>query len=509
MTGRIVTVVSSGWRQLLFCFIPGLVLAFGQAPYSVPVGVVLSLPLLGWFLLRATNFWQAFRIGWGAGFGYFGLTLSWIVEPFLVDAQTFGWLAPFALFFMAAGAALFWGLAFAFVQKLGLRGANKLLALAIGWTLVEFARSVIFTGFPWGLLAYVWVETPIMQLASVIGSHGLGLLTLLVGFLPVMMPQRAWAGVVLAFALLGAGWGYGRWATPPVSEMPMTDTVVRLIQPNATQRLKWEPDMMPVFFQRQIGFTSAGSAQKPDVIIWPETAVPFVLGRNPEALQAMADAAGDAQLITGIRRREGPRVYNSMVQLDEVGGVLAVYDKQHLVPFGEYIPFASVLSRFGLRGLAAEDGGGFSAGPGPRIIRAGDIPAYLPLICYEAIFPQDVQVPGDRPEWLMQITNDAWFGENSGPYQHLAQTRVRAIEQGLPLARSANTGISAMIDPWGRILQALPLGEAGFVDATLPAARPVTLYATWRELPYFALSVLIAMIIAARRFADRRRDVIR
>jgi apolipoprotein N-acyltransferase len=253
--------------------------------------------------------------------------------------------------------------------------------------------------------------------------------------------------------------------------------------------------MVAEFHRRLLAETRAPG--EPDVVIWPETAVEFVLDHAPEQQVEVAAAAGQGgRLILGIRRAEpegdGWRWYNSLALLEPDGRATAVYDKHHLVPFGEYIPLAPAIARFGLPALTTLTSTGFAAGPGPLLVDVPGLPPFLPLICYEAIFPHGLRVPGDRPEWLVQITNDAWFGRLAGPYQHLAQARVRAIEQGLPLARAANTGISAVIDARGRIVAELGLGAAGHIDAELPAALPPTHYARFGDLP--ALLLVLASL---------------
>ena len=206
--------------------------------------------------------------------------------------------------------------------------------------------------------------------------------------------------------------------------------------------------------------------------------MPFLLGEAPELLAESAAAAAPGRLMLGIRRVEDGEGawYNSLAVLEPDGTVAATYDKHHLVPFGEYIPRAGLVARLGLPGLTTLTSGGFSAGDGPHLVAVAGLPPFLPLICYEAIFPGALAAPEGRAEWLVQVTNDAWFGEAAGPYQHFAQARVRAIEQGLPLARAANTGISAMVDPFGRVVGSLPLNETGYIDALLPGSLPPTLY---------------------------------
>jgi apolipoprotein N-acyltransferase len=371
---------------------------------------------------------------------------------------------------------------------------GRVLVLAALWSLSEYARGQVPTGFPWGLVGYAWVETPVIQTAALFGPHMLGLLTLTAGLLPGL---GTWRGVVVAAALVAAGWGFGTWRlAQPVPERA-EPLVVRLVQPNARQELKWQPGMEQEFYNRHISMTRSPADPRPDVTIWSETAVPFVLGQAPDLLEESAGAAGpESRLILGIRRVEagesGERWFNSLAVLNSDGAAAAVYDKHHLVPFGEYIPFAGQVARLGLPGLETLTGSGFSAGDGPHLVSAPGVPPFLPLICYEAIFPAGLRAPEGRAEWLVQVTNDAWFGEASGPYQHFAQARVRAIEQGLPLARVANTGISAMVDPYGRVVASLGLGEAGYIDAVLPGALPPTPYVRFGDVP--AVTVMLCFL---------------
>jgi apolipoprotein N-acyltransferase len=282
----------------------------------------------------------------------------------------------------------------------------------------------------------------------------------------------------------------------------MTGKVVRLVQPNAPQHQKWDPAWAPIFFQRQIEASAA--APRPDLIVWPEAAVPVLLEDAGPAFDAIAAAAGGVPVALGIQRRDRARIYNSLVVLDETGAVGDLYDKHHLVPFGEYFPLGDLAAGFGLYGFAAREGDGYSAGPGPALVDLPGLGRALPLICYEAVFARDVNRAPGRPDLLLQVTNDAWFGTRIGPYQHLAQARMRAVEQGLPMVRVANTGISAMIDPLGRITAMLPLGEAGHVDAALPAPLPPTLYARTGDLALFAL-LLVALGVTLRWQSPRPR----
>ena len=292
---------------------------------------------------------------------------------------------------------------------------------------------------------------------------------------------------------------------PQAPPAPLGDNVVRLVQPNAAQRDKWNADTFEFYFKRQLDYTAAApqnSGAAPDLVIWPETAIPWALDLAGSAL-AEIGAASDAPVVLGVQRRENMRYYNSLVVLDGQGGVDQLYDKHHLVPFGEYMPMGDLMARFGIHGLAAQEGNGYSAGPGAQLLDLGPLGAGLPLICYEAVFAHDVNAAPARPALLLQVTNDAWFGKGAGPKQHLAQARMRAIEQGLPMARAANTGISAMIDPWGRVTASLGLNTEGFIDARLPKPLAPTLYSRSGDLP---LAVLLGLLLGGLAGTRRRRS---
>ena len=271
---------------------------------------------------------------------------------------------------------------------------------------------------------------------------------------------------------------------------------MRLVQPNAPQDQKWQRDMIPVFFNRLLSFTEVGP--RPDLIIWPETAMPMLLNNAEEALSVVSQSAGPVPMIVGIQREDNGRYYNSLILQDARGQTSAVYDKHHLVPFGEYMPFPDLFARINVGGLAQRAASGYSAGPGPRLLDLGPLGKALPLICYEAVFPQHAKTGGSRPDMLIQITNDAWFGTWSGPYQHLAQARMRAIEQGLPMLRSANTGVSAVIDAKGRIVDSIDLGQAGYIDVPLPAALNDTIYSRSGDVPLLVLLLGLTLVGALR-----------
>ncbi|MFC0201092.1 apolipoprotein N-acyltransferase [Paracoccus rhizosphaerae] len=494
-------------RRLLSDAGLGAIAALGLAPFGLWAITPVAFSILLWRMMAARPgavFWHALA----AGFGWFALALSWIVEPFLVEPEIYGWMAPFALLLMALGGALFWALP-SWAAAGFSSGRSRLLAVAAALILSDWLRGWIFTGFPWALIGHAWIDTPVAQLAAWFGAPGLGALTMALALLPHLARRGAATGVAailpgLALALLvtGAAWaaGLSRLAAPGPAD---TDVMLRIVQPNATQHLKWDPEWSQVFFQRLIDLSAEPGPR--DLVIWPETAVNFLLDEAGAVLPAMSDAAG-APLVMGIQRRDGSRFYNSLAVIGQGGRVGQIYDKFHLVPFGEYIPWGDALSRVGISAFAAQQGNGYSAGPGPAILSAPGVPDFQPLVCYEAIFPQHLRGLDDRPGWLLQATNDAWFGRISGPYQHLAQARMRAIETGLPLIRAANTGVSAVVDSRGTIRDSLDLNTQGKIDARLPSALPPTPWMRWGNIPVVTALTLILLIIGLARRPVLRRS---
>lgn len=485
--GRASAVLRSGSALLTFGL--GAVLAQAMAPVHFLWGIPVALGLVAAQLLRVRSAWAGAWVGWLFGLGYFGFGLSWIVEPFQIDPDRYAWMAPFALLFLAAGLALFWGVAFGLAARVS-SGGLRCLALIAAWSLAEFGRAYLLTGLPWAAFGQFWIDTPAATLLPWIGPQGLAVLTL-VAVLPLgLLPRRPLFSVVPLVLALGLF-----LVLPPPPAAVLTPKIVRLVQPNAPQDQKWHPDYRWGFVRRQLEYTSA--APRPDLIVWPETAVPQLLGNADETLLAIAAAADGVPVITGLQRYQDRRYFNSLIVVDSTGETSQIYDKTHLVPFGEYVPFGDALERFGIAGFASQTGGGYSAGPGAQVLDLS-IGKALPLICYEAVFPQLLNTAPERADMLVQITNDAWFGLYSGPYQHLVQARMRAAEQGLPMIRVANTGVSAMIDPYGRLREMLPLGEAGFVDAILPQPLPPTLYSRTGDLPVFVALILLTALIGWR-----------
>jgi apolipoprotein N-acyltransferase len=486
------------WPRAGLAAVAGVVAALGLAPWglwwlTLPA-VVLVLVLRRFVTTRR----GAFLVGWGFGAGWFGLGLSWIIEPFFVDAARDGWMAPFAVVLLCGGLALFWAAVFALAHR---RGTGVLVAL---WVAAEMARGVVFTGFPWAMPGHVFIDTPVAQLAALGGAPLLTLIALGLPAAALAIGLRASLAIPV-LASIGAWIALDPGAAPmPVPEAP----IVRLVQPNAAQSLKWDPKWLPVFHERLMELTRQGDV--PDLVVWPETALPWLLDQSGDSLAQGVDAARGAALALGIQRRDGARYYNSAIVVDAAGEITSLYDKTHLVPFGEYIPFGEVAARFGIQGLAASEGGGYTPGPGLHPVSVPGIGLALPLICYEGIFAGEINAAAAtgalRPRLMLLMTNDAWFGTVSGPYQHFAQARLRAIEQRMPMARVANTGVSGMIDAMGRVTARIGLGKMGAVDAALPPRGPAPGYARWGDAPMLVLLLLLAAVGWRHNRLDRDQD---
>jgi apolipoprotein N-acyltransferase len=520
-------VLAWGWRRAAIALVAGAVSALAMAPFNAWPVLFVTFPVAVWLIDgaaagRLSGLPAAALTGWWFGFGYFLAGLYWVGHAFLVDADIFGWLLPFAVTALPAGLALFMALGFALARVLWTNDAARILALAASLTASEWLRGHVLTGFPWNAFGYALSEPlALAQIAAVIGLWGLTFLAVAIFASPAVLIDRAapgsapaprpWLAPALAVAVLAAlaVGGAARLAREPTRLVP--NVRLRIMQPNLTQDVKFnysaKQEVMRKYLtlsDRATGPTATG-VKDVTVLIWPESAFPFFLTREADAMaQIVALLSPGTTLITGaVRAPDGPRgapitrAYNSIYAIDHDGTILGVYDKLHLVPFGEYLPFQGFMEKLGLQQLTRMRGG-YSAGTTRQVIDLPRAPRVLPLICYEAVFPGEIEQPDDRPGWIVNLTNDGWFGISTGPYQHLQHARLRAIEEGLPIVRAANTGISAVIDPVGRIVARLGLGLEGVLDSALPSPLPPTLYARVGDLPA-AVMIALAAIIAARR----------
>lgn len=483
-------------KPQVLAFIAGILCGLGQAPWQWVALSILGYAVGAVLWAQASSPRAAARIGWFLGLGTFLISISWLVEPFLVEPERHAWIIPFALIGMAGGLALFWAAAF-YLSK---RFQTGLLGLVAFWGLAELARGYVLTGFPWAMPAYIWLDTPVAQIAAYTGPYGLTAVTFgLAAMCAQAYLKKTYVSAVWPVLYISTFVGGGMFILrQPLPED--TQQSVRVVQPNAAQHLKWDPAYIPIFFERALDLSTPEGA---DLVIWPETSVSVPLYAAEPYLEQIAARTAPAQAVVGVQRVEGYRGYNSAAVIGAAGAVQQVYDKRHLVPFGEYMPLPKIMSALGLRTFTAQAGYGFSAGAEAAMFDFGVLGKALPLICYEAIFPRDARSE-TRPDWLLQLTNDAWFGKLSGPQQSLAQARFRAIELGLPMVRAANTGISAITDARGDIRASIPLGQAGAVNAALPAALPATLYARMGERGVFGflsfLGLCACLLPLQRRF---------
>lgn len=493
------------WQRLVLAMIAGAVMTAGHPPVGVPWGMFLALPVLIWLMHATPSGKAAAWTGWAAGFGYFVTSLHWVGNAFLVDPDKFMLLLPLGVLGLPAGLAIFWAIAFWVARRTDGAGWRAALALATTLSAVELARGYILTGFPWALPGYVWLETPLLQAASWAGPFGLTLITLILCSVPMVAGFRKQyvpaIAAILAFAAL--------WISGVIREADALPTdpdapVIRLVQPNAPQHLKWLPGYREDFYQRLLDSTAAPAAdgaKRPDLVIWPEMAVHFVPSENPAEVARIAEAAQGAPVILGAFHREVQgdeySLTNSLHTILSDGTLGPRYDKHHLVPFGEYMPLVGLLSRLGLPDFS--EGVGFSRGDGPTTMHLPGLPSFSPNICYESIFPYQVVGP-ERPNWIAQITNDAWFGSFAGPQQHLAQARFRAVEQGLPVIRATNTGISAVIDSHGRMVASLNMHNYSMMDVNLPLPIPSTIYSIVGDISCTFMILILLMFIFQRPF---------
>ncbi|MEA2947951.1 MAG: apolipoprotein N-acyltransferase [Alphaproteobacteria bacterium] len=518
-------VLTWGWRRILIAFLAGASTALALPPLNIWPVPFLTFPILVWLVDGAAagrlgGVLAAATAGWWFGFGYFLAGLYWVGHAFLVDAKTFGWLLPFAVIALPAGMAIYTALGLALARLIWTRGATRLLALAVALTLAEWLRGHLFSGFPWNVYGYALISPLwLAQGGALIGLWGLTFFAVAIFASPAVLAddradtRRPWLAPVLGAVLIAALAVYGalRLAANPTSYV---DGVrLRIMQPNLQQDEKFNYAQKQQVMARYLALSDRASGPQSTGVrdathlIWPESAFPFFLTREADALaQIAALLPPGTVLITGAVRPPATtpneavtRAYNSVYTIDHDGSILSVYDKVHLVPFGEYLPFQGLLEQLGLMQLTKVRGG-FIPGDRRRNQRVPGAPDFLPLVCYEIIFPGDavprsdragwlydhvgryvdwpfVAGSGERPGWLLNLTNDGWFGVSAGPYQHFQQARVRAIEEGLPLVRAANTGISAVVDPLGRVIKSLPLATEGVLDSALPQALAPTLYA--------------------------------
>lgn len=508
----------TGWRRLMAALVLGALAALALPPWHIVPLLLVGFTGLVWLLdgaaLAARPVRAATLTGFFFGLGHFAVGIHWLAEAFLVDPVRHGWMIPFALGGLSSLLGLFVAGACALTvwlcRRFAVGAAGRVLMLAACWTLFEWLRGWVLTGFPWNLAGHVWTFSPTMvQAAALAGVFGLSLLTVTVAAMPAVLtatPCDARSRIALLAALvllplLAAG-GALRLSNAPSYAVPapgspanpslVEDVRLRIVQAGIPQRLKWRAEFRRDHLMRHVALSRAAGGIPPTHIVWPETAVPYFLVNDAAAREVVAQAVPrNGLLLTGTVRYEaaeagGRRLFNSAIALAGDGTIRAVYDKVHLVPFGEYVPLGALLPLDKI----VTGAGDFVSGAGPEVLELPGLPAFAPLICYEAIFPDSVSASPRRHHWLLNLTNDGWFGTGAGPRQHLAISAMRAVEQGLPLVRSAGTGISAVIDPYGREIARLEIGAIGVLDTGLPRPLPPTLFAEYGAAIYLILTAL-------------------
>lgn len=511
-------ILAEGWARAAIAILCGALGALAMPPFGLWPALALSLAGAVWLidgsvagkrLRRLGTMGRAALAGWLWGFGYFVAGLWWLGSAFLVEADVFAWLLPFGVLGLPAILAFFPAAGFGLAATFWSPGPSRLLVFAVALTGSEWLRGHLFTGFPWNTFGMAFGQNlHLMQAASVLGLWGLTFTAVLTLATPALLGTEegnsGYKPLGAALAVIALMAAFGALRLPAEAVRPVAGVKLRIMQPNLQQDAKFRPSNGPAILRSYLELsdraTSPTTTGLADVtlLIWPESAFPFLLHREPNALAQIAELLPpNTTLVTGAARQgeslpgeQSTRYFNSIQVVDSDGAITATYDKVHLVPFGEYVPrvLDTTLRTLGIRQFVHIPGG-FVPGGRRGALRIGNLPAAAPTVCYEAIFPEEVAVDGPRPGWILNVTNDAWFGDTPGPHQHFAQARLRAVEQGLPLVRAANTGISAVVDPFGRIVASLPLGQEGVLDAPLPGATSQPLAARFGDLVALLLCV--------------------
>jgi apolipoprotein N-acyltransferase len=488
LAGRIILLW--GWRRALVAFLSGALAVLAQAPYDFFAACFVAFPILVWLLDGATaepsasfikRLFPAFETGWWFGFGYFVAGLWWVGGALLVEAESFAWALPLAVLALPALLAIFYGLAATIARLFWTDDIGRIAALAFAFGLVEWLRSFLFTGFPWNPIGFAAMPIPLlMQSASVVGMIGMNALAVFVFAMPALLvsDRHLRTGAVLAVLLVAGHAGFGAWrmSLPPDETSRSLD--VRIVQPSIEQGEKWDQTVRDRVFKTLLDLSSqppAPGREPPQLIVWPETSLPFLLTERPDALVTIGDMLAEGQLLmVGAVRAEddpasdeGARYYNSVVVINDAGEIVDAVDKVHLVPFGEYLPLADLFAGIGIRKVVSLPLD-FSPGGARHAVTVANGIRALPFICYEVIFPDLVARDAGAADLLVNVTNDAWFGDTPGPHQHFRQAQVRAVEVGKPLVRAANTGISGAVDARGRVIDALLLNTRGILEVSIP-----------------------------------------
>lgn len=518
-----------GWPRRFTALLLGGLIVLALPPFYFWIFLVPGFVGLAWLIdgsqaskkrryLRFTEWpsWSAFSVGWWFGVGFFAAGLYWVSFAFLVEEEKYAWMIPFVLFCLSAGMALYTGLTSLATYLTSSGVARRVLNLALWWVIFEWIRGWAFTGFPWNLLGTVWTNSESMiQVTAVTGIFGLSLVTVLAAASPAVLGEdriplfKRWVLIFITWAVLVLVWAGGYIRLNGATEANVEGVQLRLVQPNIAQRDKWKLQFRRHHFDKLLRLSSLRNqitTLAPTHIIWPETATPFFFNSDLKALGAISAIVPiDGALITGAPRQTrtpngAKEIWNSIHIIDSFARIRDTYDKYHLVPIGEYVPFRGYFSFSSLTGGRID----FSPGPGPKTLAVPNAPPVIPLICYEAIFPHNLKYQGSHstPGWLLNLTNDAWFGLSSGPYQHFAAAQLRSVEVGLPLVRVANTGLSGVIDSYGRVRIRTNLNQEIAVESPLPKPFPgITWFVKYGNTTVFVLCFLLFWISRLEYFS--------
>lgn len=502
--------LSWGFKRFIIAFIAGAIANFALPPFDFFAVLFISFPILVWLIDGASKQPDkgfiaarkpAFVTGWSFGFGYFTAGLWWLGNAVLTSGIEAYWALPLAVFALPALLAIFYGFAAVLARTFWDNSVGRIFSLSASFGALEYLRATVFTGFPWNTIGYAGMPVPVaMQSSEIVGIFGVSIITVFIASVPALLATKHGLkpAFIIAALLACLHIGYGAFALKKT--MPdSTSHILRIVQPSIDQEEKWDDEKRADIFQTYLALSaepSADNQERPSVIIWPETSVPYILTKTPEALAQIADTLKIGQtLITGAVRLEesasgeADKIYNTVYVINDEGQITGSSDKHHLVPFGEYLPFESILRNIGLTPIA-ETFGGFTSASKQRVLELGNNLKLLPLICYEVIFPQYAQTNENDLNALINLTNDAWYGDTPGPYQHLRQAQLRSVETGLPLIRSGNNGISVVTDSRGRITDGLALNVIGKLDVVLPGRRDILLNHAQRHFAFITLLML-------------------
>lgn len=477
----------------IFAILLGVLLAPATSPYCVIALLFLSLSGLFSLITNAKSAKQAFWLGFWFGVGYFSIHLYWFAFP-LIDAKPLIWLIKFIIFSLPFLFSIYFALAsvvFYIIDK------KSLIMFSVFFTVAEWLLGNLFSGLPWNLFAYSWsFSLEIMQVTSVIGIYGLTFVTIFCAAAPAAcFYNKNYKAYITAVILLTSMFFLGKIRLNGAEQKYHPQALVRIVQGNTSEDKFDDLELSKNALIKYINLTRSSGFEKLTHVIWPESAVPFVINESNKSLLNAIQYAIPKFLITGGMRWEDGKMHNSLFVIEGSGKIVDYYDKHRLVPFSEYIPYLDSISKFTPK--ASGILGNFT--PGKEInktILLTDTPSFTPLICYEAIFPGKVIDKKSRAQWLINITNDVWFKTNLGNYQHFAISRVRAIEEGIPLIRAANSGISAVIDSYGQIVKYLPPDSEGFIDTQIPVSlEKPTIYSQYVNNNFTVVIVAIGILV--------------